>query len=85
MESMAWAASVHARPLDIDASMTIVFSKKLLEILDYGSLHEPAMIHDHLMSKPRGKSRGATKNTLKVAHTFSLTNLGGRSIVQAPS
>jgi hypothetical protein len=76
MESMAWTASVHARLLDIDASMTIAFSKKLLEILDHGSLHEPAMIHDHLLSKPRGKSHGATMNTFKC----NLANLGGRNV-----
>ena len=76
MKSMAWTASVHARLLDIDASMTIAFSKKLLEILDYGSLHEPAMIHDHLMSKPRGRSRGATMNTFK----GNFANLSGRNV-----
>ena len=70
MESMDWAANVHARPLDIDASMTIAFLKKFLEMLDRGSLHEPAMIQDPPMSKPRGRPRAATKNTFKGSPYF---------------
>ena len=69
METMAWAANVHARLLDIDVSMTIAFSKKLLEMLDCGSLHEPAMIQDLRCLNCEPDPVGLPRTLLKVAQT----------------
>ena len=50
-EAMALAANVHARLLDVDASMTIILANKLLDMLDSVSPYEPAMVQDHLISR----------------------------------
>ena len=64
-EAMALAANVHARLLDVDASMTIILAKKLLDMLDRGSPYESAVIQDPPISRPRGRPRKAKKNTFQ--------------------
>ena len=79
-EAMALMANVHARLLDVDASMTIILAKMLLDMLDCVSAHEPAVIQDPLISRLRGRPRKAKKNTFRGNPNLNLTDLGGRNI-----
>ena len=64
-EAMALAANVHARLLDVNPSTSIMFSRKFLEMLDRGSLHEPGMLQDSLVSRTRGRPRKPIRNTFR--------------------
>jgi hypothetical protein len=63
LEAMALAANVHSRLLDLDASRTIDFARKFLEMIDRGSLYELPATQDPPASRPRGRPRNATRNT----------------------
>jgi hypothetical protein len=77
---MALAANVHARLLDIDASMSIIPAKRLLDMLDCGSPYESAVIQDPLIPRPRGRPRKAKRTLFKVTRTLTLTDLGGKNV-----
>ena len=79
-EAMALAANVHARLLDVNASMTIILAKKLLDMLDRGSPYESEVIQDPLISRPRGRPCKAKKNTLQGTQTFNFTDLCGKNV-----
>ena len=68
-ETMALGGNVHARLLEIDASITIILAKKLLDMLDRESPYESAVIHDPMISRPRGRPRKAKRTLFKVTQT----------------
>jgi hypothetical protein len=64
-EAMAKISDVHMRLLDMDTEMAILFTTKIQEMFDRGSLHEPAMIQDPPVSRPRGRPRKPKKNLFR--------------------
>ena len=64
-EAMARISDVHTRLLDMDTEMSILFAKKIQDMLDRGSLHEPAMVQDPPVSRARGRPRKPKKNTFR--------------------
>jgi hypothetical protein len=54
-EAMAKISDIHTRLVDMDTEAAILFATKFQDMLNRGSLHEPAMIPDPSVSNPRGR------------------------------
>ena len=81
-EAMARISDIHTRLLDMDTEMAILFAMKIQEMLDRGSLHEPAMVQDPPVSRPRGRPRKPKRNTFRGNSNSNTIDLGGRNVAR---
>lgn len=69
-EVVALAANLQSRLLDMDVGMAGLFVKKFHEMIDRGSLQEPAGIHNPPITRPRGRPRKSGGNSFNGTLNF---------------